>query len=72
MVANSLIFGCPITALSSANLVVEINQSVSVRAEYSVLPTLGTFYHCLGFQQNGMFDQLIILYSYNWVLCCSL
>lgn len=53
MVANSLIFGCPITALSSANLVVEINQSVSVRAEYSVLPTLGTFYHCLGFQQNG-------------------
>lgn len=53
IVQNTFIFGCPIQASSSVNLGVEINQPVSVQSKYSAPSTLGIFYHCLGFQQNG-------------------
>lgn len=58
IVQNTFIFGCPIQASSSVNLGVEINQPVSVQSKNSAPSTLGIFYHCLGFQQNGMLDQL--------------
>lgn len=57
-VANSYHFGCPNTAYSSVTIDVQINQSVVVQSDYSPPFTSGTFYHCLGFQQNGMFVHL--------------
>lgn len=52
-VQNSIVYGCPIQSISSQALNVQINQSVEVRAEYKLPHTQGTFYHCLGLQQNG-------------------
>lgn len=45
------IFKCAPPAISSARIDVQINQSVSVLAEYLPLSTSGTFYHCLGFRE---------------------
>lgn len=53
-VQNSIIFRCPINIISSQTLNVIMNQSVDVRADYVSPSTLGTFYYCLGLQQNGM------------------
>lgn len=51
-----MIFGCPISSFSTQTLTVNINQSVDVQAEYVSQYTPGTFYHCIGFQQNGNFS----------------
>lgn len=52
VIAESFIMGCPLRQVSTQTLNVNINQSVDVRAEYVTQYTSGTFYHCLGFQQN--------------------
>lgn len=44
---------CPIPFISEV-LNVNINQLVDVRAVYLSPSIKGIFYHCLGFQQNGM------------------
>lgn len=49
---TKLRYGCLIP-YSSQTLIVNINHSVEVRAAYLSPYTSGTFYHCLGFQQNG-------------------
>lgn len=46
-------YGCPIP-FTTQLLIVNINQSVDVRAVYLSSSISGTFYHCLGFQQNSM------------------
>lgn len=46
-------FGCPISRGSSATFTLESYQSLDVQAEYSTSSSPGTFYQCLGFQQNG-------------------
>lgn len=53
-VQNLIVFGCPINMVSSQTINVIINQLVNVRADYKPPYTSGTFYHCLGFQQNGL------------------
>lgn len=60
-VQNSIVFGCPIQSISSQALNVQINQSVEVRAEYILPHASGTFYHCLGLQQNGMKNNYSII-----------
>lgn len=62
-IQNSIVFGCPIQSISSQALNVQINQSVEVRAEYKLPYASGTFYHCLGLQQNGMKDNYSIIYT---------
>lgn len=52
-VNGSHIFGCPISRGSSATFTLESYQSLDVQAEYSSSSSPGTFYQCLGFQQNG-------------------
>lgn len=61
IVANNFKFGCPIRAYSSVTIDVQINQPVVVQSDYSPPFTSDTFYHCLGFQQNGMFVLLSFL-----------
>lgn len=61
IVANSFKFGCPIRAYLSVTMAVQINQPVVVQSDYSQPFTSGTFYHCLGFQQNGMLVHLSFL-----------
>lgn len=61
IVANFYFFGCPISKLSVTTIDVQINQSVVVQSEYSSPYTSGSFYHCIGFQQNSMFVHLFIL-----------
>lgn len=51
-VSSDIIFGCPLS-VSSQTCSVKINQTVNVQAEYIPQSTTGTFYHCVGFQQNG-------------------
>uniref|UniRef100_A0A8W8JGC7 Uncharacterized protein n=1 Tax=Magallana gigas TaxID=29159 RepID=A0A8W8JGC7_MAGGI len=46
-------FGCPLPSFSSHTLNVQINKTVNIQAEYIPPSTTGTFYHCIGFQQNG-------------------
>lgn len=54
IVINKMIaMGCPLQYDSAQLLNVNINQPVDVRAEYSSQYTSGTFFHCIGFQQNG-------------------
>lgn len=53
VINEKLVMGCPLRVVSSQTLNVNINQSVHVRAEYVSPLTSGTFYHCIGFQQNG-------------------
>lgn len=68
-VQNTFIFGCP-SHLSSQTISVTMNQSLDVRAEYVSLYTSGTFYHCLGFQQNGTIVSFsIVLKIINIVSC---
>lgn len=57
---TTLRFNCPIPSFSIQTLTVQINQSVAVRAEYVSPYTPGTFYHCLGFQQNGKYKFMHI------------
>lgn len=51
-VSSGIIFGCPLSSVSSQTFV-KINQTVNVQAEYIPPSTTGTFFHCVGFQQNG-------------------
>lgn len=53
-IGDGFIFVCPST-VSSQTIGVQINESMDVRAEYVSPFTSGTFYHCLGFQQNGKY-----------------
>lgn len=54
---QSIIFGCSPDRLSHS-ISVTINQSLDVRAEYVSSSTSGTFYHCMGFLQNGIIVSL--------------
>lgn len=49
---NGIYFGCPLPP-SSQTFLAQINETVSVHAEYLQPYTSGTFYHCVGIQQNG-------------------
>lgn len=60
IVINKMIaMGCPLQYDSAQLLNVNINQPVDVRAEYASQYTSGTFFHCIGFQQNGMIDSIL-------------
>lgn len=61
VIDKSLIMGCPLQHLSSQALGVQMNELVEVQAEYISPYTSGTFYHCLGFQQNGKIDSIFII-----------
>lgn len=52
-------FGCPIPQGASATFKLSLDQSINVQAEYSTPSSPGTFYQCLGFQENG--NRFIIL-----------
>uniref|UniRef100_A0A8W8JGD8 Uncharacterized protein n=1 Tax=Magallana gigas TaxID=29159 RepID=A0A8W8JGD8_MAGGI len=52
-VSSGIIFGCPLSSVLSQTFIVKINQTVNVQAEYIPPSATGTFYHCVGFQQNG-------------------
>lgn len=54
---QNIIFGCS-SDLLSHSISVTINQSLDVRAEYVSTSTSGTFYHCMGFLQNGIIVSL--------------
>lgn len=54
IVQKGIIFGCPLSSFSSQIFNVQINQTVTVQAEYIPPSSTGTFYHCLRFEQNGM------------------
>lgn len=55
---------------SSETIRVTMNQSFYVRAEYVSPSTSGTFYHCLGFQQNGTIVSLSIVVKIIIILLC--
>lgn len=55
---------------SSETIRVTMNQSFDVRAEYVSPSTSGTFYHCLGFQQNGTIASLSIVVKIIIILLC--
>lgn len=61
IINEMLLMGCSLRFVSSQTLNVNVNQSVDVRAEYVSPFTSGTFYHCIGFQQNGtcMIDSIL-------------
>lgn len=59
---NSILFRCPMNKITAQTLDVIMNQLVDVRADYVSPSTSGTFYHCLGLQQNGNYDSLPICY----------
>lgn len=48
------LFACPVLLPASNFLNVQINQSVDIRANYTI-SSPGTFYQCLRFQQNGKY-----------------
>lgn len=52
-------FGCPIHQGASVTFKLSFDQSINVQAEYSPPSSPGTFYQCLGFQENG--NRFIIL-----------
>lgn len=66
-VSSGIIFGCPLSSVSSQTFIVKINQTVNVQAEYIPPFTTGTFYHCVGFQQNGN-HALTIIYKIKSIL----
>lgn len=68
-VQNSILFRCPINVILSQTLNVILNQLVNVRADYVSPSTSGTFYHCLGFLQNGMNVFLSIFGAINNIFC---
>lgn len=56
---QNIIFRCSSDLLHvSHSISVTINQSLDVRAEYVSPSTSGTFYHCMGFLQNGIIVSL--------------
>lgn len=61
-VQNRAIFKCPLLSFTSHVLKVQINEAVEVRAEYALPSTSGTFYYCVGFQQNGKYLYSSILH----------
>lgn len=61
-VQDRAIFKCPLLSFTSHTLNVQINQAVEVRAEYALPSTSGTFYYCVGFQQNGKYVYTSILH----------
>lgn len=65
VVQKSVLYGCPIPNFSSQTLTVQFNQSVEVRADYVSPSTSGTFYNCMGFQQNGMEFNSIVICTIN-------
>lgn len=52
-------FGCQVEATSDTFNVL-INESVEVRTTDEASSTSGTFFYCLGFQQNGK-------YAHNYI-----
>lgn len=58
-VSPGISFGCPLPSFSSYTLNVQINKTVNIQAEYIPTSTTGTFYHCVGFQQNGNYALTI-------------
>lgn len=68
-VQYSIVFRCPIQSISSQALNVQINQSVEVRAEYIEPYAPGTFYYCLGLQQNGMMNSYSLICTISQCFC---
>lgn len=56
-VQKNLLFRCQENIISQT-INATINQSVDVHAEYADQYTSGTFYQCMGFQQNGKTNYL--------------
>lgn len=52
---NKRVFGCP-SEIGSSLFDVQINSSFLVHAEFINQATTGTFHHCLGFNQNGIYN----------------
>lgn len=72
VINEKLVMGCPLRVVSSQTLNVNINQSVNVRAEYVSPLTSGTFYHCIGFQQNGIIDNILTDSKISLLDCMSI
>lgn len=64
---TTFLFPCPISLPASNFLNVQINQSVDIRAKYA-LPSIGTFYHCLRFQQNGKYIYIQKQHNYAFTV----
>lgn len=58
-------FGCQISEGSSVKFTLSLDQSIYVEAKYSPPSSPGTFYQCLGFQENG--NRFIIIKG-DWIL----
>lgn len=53
VVNGSRIFGCPLSQGTSDTFKLLKYHNINVQAEFSPSSSPGTFYQCLGFQQNG-------------------
>ncbi|XP_052710920.1 uncharacterized protein LOC128185340 [Crassostrea angulata] len=53
VVNGSRIFGCPLSRGTSVTFTLLKYHSIAVQAEFTPPSSSGTFYQCLGFQQNG-------------------
>lgn len=52
-VQTNIVFGCPLHEFTAYTLNVQIDQTINIQAEYLSEYASGTFYHCVGIQQNG-------------------
>lgn len=55
---KTLIFGCQSKKVSSDTFEVLSSESVEVRTKDETSSTSGTFFYCLGFQQNGKYAHI--------------
>lgn len=65
-------FGCPISQGASVTFKLSLDQSINVQAEYSTPSSPGTFYQCLGFQENGnryIIHLLLLVKLLDFDLC---
>lgn len=68
VVNASHIFGCSIPHVSSVTFNLSLYQTINVQAEYSTPSSPGTFYQCLGFQENGNKFIIIIIIKGDGIL----
>lgn len=62
VVNGSRVFGCPLSRGTSATFPVLKYGNIAVQAEFTPPSLSGTFYQCLGFQQNGKINVFLKLF----------
>lgn len=60
VVNGSRVFGCPLSQGTSVTFTLEKYQSLPVQAEFTQRSSSGTFYQCIGFQQNGKIYMFLL------------